>query len=637
MGWLVILALTTLPAFAAHTTENYEDRWGGYRIQVRGHGFSSPASGFYPIEVEIENREGSRTFEAFTQGAGLGCAQRIRLNAGQRARLLLLHPVPIMGDNPYFFGYAGFNVRLAVNGGVVDEFNSHISSANRSSSVNTWWVGELDGAALDVVGKALGERWSFTVPYRSSYSSGSASTPAPSYDIEQARQSFLALQPTDLPISWRGLTTGDIVVCPWSALASLDGERRTAIAEWVQSGGVLVAPGAPAFDEARTRWREWTGGNLRKVPLAAEGEAVCGWAGSDLLGQIHALRVDDGTTPSRTAALARWLKWVPPAVGTYLQANADQQSNQLARPGTTTRGWSCLTEDEVPRVLRRSPWLIVGFLSMWVLALFPLQYFWLRQRRHLGWLPFSTLGTSLIWMAAMTNYGIFTQGVGIRSITRTWTWLDQNSHRSVTAGFTALVSGWSRPEGLPLPEGGWFLPSLPPGDSSYRANTSKEYRYNWNTPPRLSGGWLMPRSLECLSLRQVGTVRERLQIERQADGRMKVTNGLGTDILALMIVDPSDARTWGFWGEGLPPPKIAMLLPGLYGKAIGGGQSATVNLVPNLGTVFRTESWFPFDPYGKPFASGRSYLARVAHPRWVNLGFRGSEEEGTQHWVAGLW
>ncbi len=614
--------LPTNTKAATGVAETIHDEHGNFDIHIFARGFSQPSSGFYPIQVEIENRGKTRTFEAYSKNGSLSARQKVQLAAGERGRLLVLYPVVAIEAAPYLFGYSVPHIEFLVDGKKLGNSARNIPFQTGIRMVNIWWVGNLDGTSLDIVADALSKRWGIGASAAGSYA-GSTTTP-----LDKAKEQFVALSPNEIPTSWLGLTSGDILVCPWSTLNELESDRRVAIIEWVESGGTLVVSEAPSFEEASSLWRQWSGGSLRKN-LGWGANGVLQWTAQDLTGEIYAL-TQDSTVPTGLAnTVATWFQRVRPAKGTCLYADVGDSSSTrtLKRPGTTPSGQSCLEENEVPKILKKSVSAIIILLAMWVILIFPFQYLWLKRKRRLGWLPFCTFTSSIGWMFLMTNYGILTQGIGIRSIDRTCTWLDQSSHRAVVTGFTAFASGFSHPGGFPLPEGGWLLPSPPPGIQRYYgdASESKNFVYNWNAPARLEGDWFAPRTLSCLEMHQVIILRQRLEIDLDKEGQMKVINGLGANIDFLRVYNEDHKQVWELRSSHISPGDHSVLAP----------LDDPKNLI--VQKTVNAESFFGFEQMIGPFEHTRVFIARIGRPGWVNFGFNSKNEEGTQHWVIGTW
>ena len=623
-----LLFSPTLIKAASGITQTISDKYGNFDIHIFARGFSQPSSGFYPVQVEIENRGKARTFEVYNKSGILSAQQKIKLAAGERGRLLILHPVVAIEENPYLFGYSAPPMEFLVDGKKLEEAG-HFSASFQTGIrvINTWWIGNFDGASLDIVARALADRWGSITS--ASYT-GSATTA-----FDKAKEQFVALSPNEIPTSWLGLTTADIMVCPWSILNELESDRRVAIIEWVESGGTLIVSEAPPFEEAGSIWRQWSGGSLREHLgeqrrfKSFNQNGVSQWAAQDLKGEIYAL-AQDSTVPTGLAdVVAKWFNGVEPTKGTYLYANVGDSSftRTLKRPGTTLSGQSCIDASEVPKILKKSVSVIFILLVAWVILIFPFQYLWLRRKRRLGWLPFCTFTSSFAWMFLMTNYGILTQGIGIRSIDRTCTWLDQSSHRAVVIGFTAFASGFSKPGGFPLPEGGWLLPSPPPGIHRHYggADETKNFVYNWNAPARLEGNWFTPRTLSCLEMHQVITLRQRLEIDLDQDGQMKVTNGLGAHIEFLQVYNDDHEQAWELRAASLSPGDHATLALMDKSKKLTAEKSLHI------------KSFFGFEQMTGPFEHTRVFIAKVSRPGWVGFGFNSKNEEGTQHWVIGTW
>ncbi|MDD2709755.1 MAG: hypothetical protein PHV34_17345 [Verrucomicrobiae bacterium] len=593
----------------------HEDPQGAFSVKAEAIGFTCPVSGFYPIQVNIDNRTDQREFEFSTDR---GCRQRIRLGAGEKSEFFLLQPLLALSDHPYFsFMRGGFDLRLFIDGRHAEKFTIHVPVSNQHGKINVWWLAPLDGASLDILAKAIAARWPDMAGDSHRHVRSSGASP-PTQTIEYALKLFCAIEPRQMPSSWLGLSSGDVLACPWNTLAALPSEKRTAVLEWVENGGILLSWETPPAETVRKTWREW-GGNLASVsqPLSTKNMACpLEWRVRDLLGEIHSLRLPELKDTSPAEAVSLWLREINPLpAGSFLRAAAGKQEGAASRAGSIRNNWSCINPAEIPHILKRDKWPVLIFLGIWVLVLIPIQSAWLSIKKRHAWLPLSILATSIFWMMVMTQYGLITQGFGIRAIERSWSFLDQTSHRAVVVGFSAFANGNSWERGIPIPSNGWLMPGIVPGNE-WPVETP--FSFHWDSPPLLTGNWLLPRTLLALNLRQSAAIHERIDIDRDETGRLRVTNRLGVPVEWMWVCD---------------------------GKA---GWETKTNLEPGRTVVLENETtpipnscavkcWFPWTEMTAPLEGRPSYIARVARPRWSDFGFTARQEEGSQHWVAGLW
>ena len=153
--YLGLLGCVFGDAVAGGSLATIHDEKEGLNIQVTSLGFTTPASGFYPVEVEIENHGLPRNFEVQTKNEGVLTRQSLYLKEGERGSLLSLHPVVVFESCPGFLGWNGFQVEIFVNGKCREDLRRQVSYQTNSRTINTWWIGGLDGASLDAVANGL--------------------------------------------------------------------------------------------------------------------------------------------------------------------------------------------------------------------------------------------------------------------------------------------------------------------------------------------------------------------------------------------------------------------------------------------------------------------------------------------------
>jgi len=176
----------------------------------------------------------------------------------------------------------------------------------------------------------------------------------------------------------------------------------------------------------------------------------------------------------------------------------------------------------------------IGPVNIWLLSHY-------KRRIWLWWnVPLISLATCL----AVFGYALASEGWTARGKIVTFTLLDERAHRATTLGIVSYY--------CPLTPSGGALFSAE-SDVALLAREQPEWRrygpyaedsggmkiIDWTAEQRLRSGWLPARNSTYFQYRKNEDRRERLSIERAADGSLVVVNALGADIRRLYLADAS--------------------------------------------------------------------------------------------------
>lgn len=222
-----------------------------------------------------------------------------------------------------------------------------------------------------------------------------------------------------LPNSWLGWDGVDAVVLGDAGFAAASPEAVAGLLQWVQLGGVLVAPGGAVAPEIATspirdmlpirfagttplpslkelaRWAEYPIGEqqvLAATGRLAEGAAVlCGSEERPLIasrkvgaGRVVMTALDFGAAPVKywDGQTAMWPRILAAAPGERPLAEQVQPSAFPYSDITLADAASYTPSARVPPM-----WLLLGFLAAYIIVLVPVNYHLLRRfdRRELAW------------------------------------------------------------------------------------------------------------------------------------------------------------------------------------------------------------------------------------------------------------
>jgi len=159
---------------------------------------------------------------------------------------------------------------------------------------------------------------------------------------------------------------------------------------------------------------------------------------------------------------------------------------------------------------------------------------------------------ALISSIAFLSYGLLHEGIDVKAASKSVTVLDQRAHRSSTRELRELFVGLLGGAGL-RPGAGTVV--LPHEESI--AQDQQSYRISQDDGTLLSGDFLPSRRPILQVLTTDGISRLRLELDRSADGDIRVQNGLDAPILSLALCGPEGA--WYSWPGRIEPGSSVVL------------------------------------------------------------------------------
>lgn len=235
-----------------------------------------------------------------------------------------------------------------------------------------------------------------------------------------------------------------------------------------------------------------------------------------------------GANPPPREDLANWV-WAMNSVG------ADRLLAKK-RTGTSMSDdnpdfWNLM----IPGVGRAPVTAFRVLITIFVIAIGPVNYFWLRRKRKLHLLLAVVPATALVVTVGLFGYALFTDGLYARVRPRTFTSIDQSRQHAASWARTTYYAGLAPAGGMQFDDDTMILP-ITPEVNQYGGGAR---RAHWDGKrQQLTHGWLASRTpTQYLAIRSRPSTYG-LRIKPSAPGEAPaITNGLGAAIVHLVVCD----------------------------------------------------------------------------------------------------
>jgi len=562
MVMLLVLAGTVGPVFAQQRL-NGEDldilvdsRWAG-----------TSRGGYFPIRIRAKNNAKDRSVTFEVQECSVSPVTRtIQLQSGATTELTIL--IPMIGAEK--FGRS--TLEVSVDGKRIPRLKAMLEFHGRSAPwpEPAMLVIADRKADFDEYDKAV-HAYFRTQPQSRVHAPRYRGPRSTSGESDRRW-----ITPTVLPRTWLAYSGLDIVSLPLSTLEAMEAEVRDAILGWVETGGTLLVSdvGRPASESKelaaalglaqRTAvgksWlapTEASRAGFTSNPAARRGEppatvaigdpmrvgglprprAKLSWpAGSEAFtyrqfqrGRIVVFSGDPMTgteadwawffrVMSISRVGSRWLEW-------------EGRHGMSARSGHQDfLGFTVPGVDDVP---------IAAFLvliTLFSIVIGPVNFIYLKRRGQLYLLVVTVPVIALVTSVTMIGYATISHGFGIKSHTRSITFLDQGNETAVTMARVALFAGMA-PSSLEFSRDTAVYPVWPT-DSSFGGASA-----DWTDRQVFSNGWIKTRTRAQLQTVRRFPLRGRINVGAPDEqGRVTVDNGLEWDLRYLYVCDASGRR-----------------------------------------------------------------------------------------------
>lgn len=518
----------------------------------------------------------------------------------------------------------------------------------------------------------------------------------------------------DLPTDWLQYTTIDLVIMPASELPRLVSDhpkRSAALLRWVRAGGNLwllragddwwrLAPVDAvlgATDSKLSGDAGWTDATMgaaawRYLPMGERAvqpvEAALAISRFDVTpgaprsaGKPLASRADPMAEAVPAAATvsvgaARSIKARPHGLGVVAAFARDLPApgNGVESPvmeavrqsllGARISGSGRMGNVPVGSNADFNNWLIpdvgvapVGqfqfLISLFVIGIGPLNYWWLKRRKNLPLLLVTApLAASLVTLSLL-SYGMLADGIGVRARARSLTLLDQRAGEATSWSRLSYYAGVAPDAGLTMPKDVALYPVLPAWADSYnrgRNGGGNDRVLRWTDKQMLTRGWLTSRTpTQYLAIAARPTAK-RLEL-RVGDKGLRIVNRLGVGVLQVAVQDHEGKQ---YWCENLPDGE-GRVVPAVERKVIATAMRRTFS--DNFPTFppGAEESWYGnyygnklsqnlmesrLEAINSPMVEGwgdGSYMAITDRGAEVDLGLENVREEQSFHVIEGSW
>ena len=292
------------------------------------------------------------------------------------------------------------------------------------------------------------------------------------------------------------------------------------LAAWVRSGGVVLVAGSRGRELALARpsLAPWMEARFRAEHVAGDAQLF----GMGLLA-FHPADgwFDDADLRDTVYALAREECDMAP--------RADDTSRTVTKP------------IEIPGLGQIPHRVFVLLLMLFGVVIGPLNFLWIARKRRPVLLLITIPAIALVTTLALLTYGIYFQGLDVKTASQSMTVLDERLHRSACVERRLLYAGMSPGEGL-RPEAGTSVHVHRPSALGAFTPLDRQFLRLEQDPALVLGGDYLPTRVPVFHvLQSERAARGRLEV-RRVDGGLSVRNGLGARIEALSARD--DRGQW---------------------------------------------------------------------------------------------
>jgi len=411
------------------------------------------------------------------------------------------------------------------------------------------------------------------------------------FDISQATDDFQLLRllndlprievlpPASLPDRWIDFTCVDVILLSFDQLQQLiasDPEKWKAIREWLATGPLLVVSGMgadyarlgeleqrmgllPVEDEDAefAGWREPSKRQMAPTIHRLNGQGQGGWFAIPNMAVVDAASGEEEQPPSPTPEKAEpsrppllvrdvdfgrlvALPGDDPFPGSPLlwsglfNAVGDDCWMWYRRHGLSLQRenkdyWSLM----IPGVGKAPVTSFLALISLFVIVIGPVNYFFLQRSNRLYLLLLTVPVGALLFTFGLVVYAATSDGLGVRSRTRSFTQIDQRQGQTVAWSRQSYYAGLAPSSGLSFPTDAAVYPIESAPTSARRASDSPRH-LDWNSRQRLVEGYLMPRSTNQFLLVESRSTGAALDVD-ESSSPPRVTNRLGADIELLVL------------------------------------------------------------------------------------------------------
>ncbi len=198
-----------------------------------------------------------------------------------------------------------------------------------------------------------------------------------------------------------------------------------------------------------------------------------------------------------------------------------------------------------------------ALITLFVVVVGPLNYFWLRRRTRLHLLLVTVPAAAMLVAGSLFAYAVVKDGLGVRARARSFTLLDQRGGEAVSWARLSYYAGLAPSDGLVFPGDAVVLP-IDWGPRRGRGGDAPPLVMHHGRQQYLTSGWLPSRTPTQLLTVRARNSDAKIDLKPGEDGAIKARNALGSRILHLFVCDQEG--TW-HQGQGIPSDGEAVLRP----------------------------------------------------------------------------
>lgn len=537
--------------------------------------------GYLEYRVQLRNSSAKKlqvelSQEPYRGFGGAKVARTVRLDAGQQAAVSLFQPVSVM---------TGWGLTVRVPG-------EEPKTIAVSQPLDQTYGQSLHCAVLTSRGVPQDFR-----ELKPDVGAASATPGAPS---TESSEPFAFLR-SETPVSqwnahWLGYSCFDVIVVTGKEVDEMPGAVQLALRRYIECGGVVLVHAA-------------------KVPsVLSQGGTPDG---------VRGYQVGFGRVVAGYRGTPSWKK-----TRNALASCGWHEYDPQDKPSHTAP--TLVAETTVPVrglfILVLVFGIGIGPANLWLLS---------RYRRRI-WLWWNVPAISLLTCLLVFAYSLASEGITGRGRVASFTLLDEGQHRATTIGYVSFYCPLTPSVG-PQFSVDTDVMLLSNASNSYRRGSYRQsdgYRViDWTNNQLLASGWVTARVPAYFQIRKSEDRRERLTVEKQKDGALKVVNALGADIERLYVAD-AEGRT--FEAERIPAGAERTLAKRAGKKAIASDlRSAAFRALFNntewLGLLGQMRQSRDFSAFLAP----GSYVAVLKKSPFVETPLSGVESEDTVAIVCG--
>ena len=314
--------------------------------------------------------------------------------------------------------------------------------------------------------------------------------------------------------SWLGFSRYDGVVVTGNDIRQMPPAVQSALRRYVECGGALLVLGGRELPDS---WelRE----SEKSEPLTDSVGLVSYNIG---FGQCI-VSTETGTGHLKTEqwreVVGSWVKTAAP----WKIGRPIEEANRIFPVGTKDLG-----------IPVRGLFLL---MLLFAVAIGPVNLIVLSRKKRRLWMLWTIPVISLLTCVAVFAYATFAEGWNRHGRTEGLTILDERIHRATTIGWTAFYASLTPGDGLHF---GYETELTPQGHNVERfgmPNTGTVRTIDWTKDQHLQSGWMTARVPAHFMLRKSEVRRERVTVRTEANGQLKIVNGLGVNIRQFWLAD----------------------------------------------------------------------------------------------------